>query len=257
MFFLVFHQNTRRIFIGSRGKKSPFGHVFGGSANYDGLTAYKHQPPVHLLFRLNMADPSVGISLSAMQFLPLLCAIRYGACDLGYRVLSDSNVKILYQKETKAWDDFPYEGYPEKLEEKPLTLNEAKYDPNKPEDAYVLAGVFGSAILRPKQFKRLAQFLVAENLYPDPELFFGDWDSPEEYLREAHSWPFVQGRPDDDCPDPACSNHGQCGSLRTFAVFQEEKSEVRQLWGPHCDSLQIIYQICPECSAVRVNNQCT
>ncbi len=45
--------------------------------------------------------------------------------------------------------------------------------------------------------------------------------------------------------------------MRTLAVFEEEEKRVRKLWGPHCDSLQIIYQICPKCNAIRVNNQCT
>src|SRR5262245_45899839 len=118
MFFAVFHQETRRIFIGTRGKKSRFGHSFGGAAEYDGLKRFKGQPPAHLLFRLNLSDPAVGINLPGVQWLPLLCAIRYGACDLGYRILSDSSVKILYQRETKAWDGFPYDDYPGKLAER-------------------------------------------------------------------------------------------------------------------------------------------
>lgn len=257
MFFLLFHQDTRRIFSGSRDKRSRFGHAFGGSADYDGLTAFKRQPPVHLLFRLNTDDSAVGVKLPEVQRLALLCAIRYGACNLGYRVLSDSNVKILYQKESKAWDGFPYDGFPDKLPETPLTLREAKYDPDKPKDAYALAGIFGSELLTPQQFRRLARFVVKEELYPDPDLFGGEWESPEEYLRIAHCWPFVQGRPDEDCPDRACSNHGQRGSLRTFAVFQEEKQKIRQLWGPNGESLQILFQICPKCNAIRVSNQCT
>lgn len=258
MFFVVFHQETRRVFTGMRGKKSRFGHTFGGVAEYDGLRQFKDQPPAHVLFRLNMADPAVGVNLPGVQWLPLLCGIRYGACGLGYRILSDSTIKILYQKESKAWKGFPYDDYPDKLPEKPLTLKDANYDPDKPKDAYALAGVFGSEVLTPRQFERLARYLVDEELYPDPELFGGEWESPEEYLRIAHSWPFVQGRPDEGCPGRNCPNHGQRGSLRTYAVFEElEKDVHRFLWGPNGPFLQIIYQICPKCNAVRVSNQCT
>ena len=37
--------------------------MFGGAADYTGLVTYKRQPPVHLLFRLNTADPAVGVTL--------------------------------------------------------------------------------------------------------------------------------------------------------------------------------------------------
>jgi hypothetical protein len=259
MFFVVFHQDTRRIFFGTRGKKSPFGHAFGGAADYSGLAYSEDQPPVHLLFRLNMDDPAVGVRVPGVQWLPLLCAIRYGACDLGYRVLSNDAVKILHHKETKPWDDFPYEGYPEKLPAKPLLLQPGDHDPDRPKDAYVLAGAFGSEILTPGQFARLTHFIVENELYQDPDMIGGWWESPEQYLRdpEAFSWPFVQGRPDQNCPDQTCPNHGQRGALRTIAVFEEDKSEARRLWGPHCENLQIIHQICPQCAAIRVSNQCT
>src|SRR5262245_55983128 len=109
MLLEFFHPESRRVFRGERDKKSAFGHMFGGAADYSGLAAYERQPPVHLLFRLNTADPAVGVTLPKAKWLPLLCAIRFGACDLGYRVLSDEKVKILLQSDKKAWDDFPYD----------------------------------------------------------------------------------------------------------------------------------------------------
>src|SRR5207248_3252713 len=115
VYFAIFHQDSKRVFLGKWGTKGPFGHRFGGPAEYSGLAAYKRQPPVHLLFRLNMTDPRVGVTLPGVNWLPLLCAIRYGACDLGYRVLSDDAVRILHQSETKAWKDFPSADYPAAL----------------------------------------------------------------------------------------------------------------------------------------------
>src|SRR5438132_14402046 len=100
MVLSIFHPEARHVFTGRRGKISSFGHMFGAAANYSGVAAYKRQPPVHLLFRLNTADPAVGVPLSGADWLPLLCAIRYAACDLGYRVVSDGEVKILHQTET-------------------------------------------------------------------------------------------------------------------------------------------------------------
>lgn len=61
--------------------------------------------------------------------------------------------------------------------------------------------------------------------------------------------------PAEDCPAPGCPNHGRGSSLRTLAIFQEGRPEARDLWGLNCGSLQIVYQICPICSAIRTTNQ--
>jgi hypothetical protein len=129
MALMLYHQKPRRVFRGERGKRSRFGHAFGGATDYSGLAARKRRPPVHVLFRLNTADPAVGVTLPGLQWLPLLCAIRYGACDLGYKAVSDSSVKILHQGEAKPWDDFPYDGYPERIAAEPLSLKEVDYKP--------------------------------------------------------------------------------------------------------------------------------
>src|SRR5436190_15714071 len=130
MYLALFHQQSRTVFHGKRDKKSKFGHMFGGATEYSGLIANKGQPPVHLLFRLNTEDPAVGVSLHGSKWLPLLCAIRYGACNLGYRVSSDDKVKILHQKEKIVWEGFPYDDYPDALPAKPLTILKGSYDPN-------------------------------------------------------------------------------------------------------------------------------
>jgi len=282
MFLNCYHQATRRIFHGRLGKKSPFGHAFGGAADYSGLRAKKRQPPVHLLFRLNTADPALGVTLTGAQslrsrsqaswrrrgapgkalpgaqWLPLLCAIRYGACNLGYRVVSEGKVKILYQSEVRPWDGFPYADYPEKLPTKPVAFEEGTYDPDDVEDVLACAGVFGYGALSPSQYAKLIRHVKKEGL---PRLF--GCPSAEDYL-EGNTWPFLQGPPDDECPDPACPNHGRKSSLRTFAIFwdawdhrKEVRKEMQALWGPDCESLQIIYQVCPLCAAIRTTNQTT
>jgi hypothetical protein len=249
----IYHPESRRVFRGERATVSKYGHTFGGDVRYAGLAA-GGQPPVHLLLRLNLQDPAVGLALPGTRWLPLLCAIRYGACNLGYRVISDSEVKILHQSETEAWEDFPYEGYPELLPPEPIALSEASYDPGNPRDALRYAGVFGYDALSEDQFADLARFVVDEGLF-DPEFMEGE--TPEEYLREGVGFPFVQGPPDDDCPEPTCQNHGREASLRTLAIFSEDEERVRRLWGPNGEDLQIIYQICPNCDAIRATNQCT
>jgi hypothetical protein len=157
VFFAVFHQNAKRVARGKVGGQSPFGHRFGGPADYAGLQAFPRQPPVHLLFRLNTADPLVGIRLPKTEWLPLLCAIRYGACGLGYKVISDDTVKIFHQVEKKAWRGFPRAGFPKILPAKPLHLSEVPYDPADPKEVLLYEGVFGFDALTKKQFAKLVR----------------------------------------------------------------------------------------------------
>jgi hypothetical protein len=252
MYLAFFHPETRRVFRGQRDAPSPHGHAFGGAADYSGLVLRANWPPVHLLFRINTADPAIGLSLPSAGWLPLLCAIRYGACDLGYRVVSDTEVRILDRDETGPWTGFPYDGYPERLPTRPVVLAEERYDPGRAEDALFYAGVFGYEALSREQFDRLVQRVETDGLHEGSA-----WETAEEYVREGNGLPFVQGPPANGCPDLRCANHGRKHALRTFAIFQEGEAEARWLWGPNCGSLQIIYQVCPRCSAILTTNQCT
>ena len=202
MLLEIFHQAEERVVCGERRTGSSFGHMFGGAADYVGLRTSGKQPPVHLLLRLDMSDPSVGVTMPGIRWLPLLCAIRYGACDLGYRVVSDTEVAILHRREKRAWDGFPYDGYPAKLPPEPIDIREGSYDPANPRDALSYAGVFGYDALSPGQFEELARFVVREGIF-DPEI--SECETPEEFL-EDNCWPFQQGKPEDACPNASCAN---------------------------------------------------
>ena len=159
MFLETFHEDSKRVFRGERVPISPSGHAFGGSADYLGLTAFAAAPPVHLLFRLDMNDPAVGVTLPGIRWLPLLCAIRYGACNLGYRVKSDAEVEILHQKERKAWAGFPCKRYPEKLPTEPVAFREVAFDPGNRKNALSFAGFFGCDALSPDQLEAVTRIV--------------------------------------------------------------------------------------------------
>lgn len=199
------------------------------------------------MLRLNTANPAVGITVPGAQWLPLLCAVRYGACRLGYRVTSDREVRILYQAEAKAWDDF-YGGYPERLPSSPLVLEEGVYDPSNPENALFYAGVFGYDALSPEQFAVLAHHVEKDEL---PDMF--GYETGEDYLREGNCLPNIQGPPGRRLPGP------RVPQPRPGVVLEDlcdlPRRPARGLWGPNCGSLQIIYQICPACSAIRTTDQ--
>jgi hypothetical protein len=248
MYLGLFQQRKRLIYRGIRGEDSEFGHTFGSSIGYEGLAPGGRQPSLHVLFRLNTSDPGVGIELQSAKWLPLICAIRFGACDVTYRVVSDSKIEIL-NLESKAWKGFPYPDYPKKLAPEPVSLRRYAYNADKPLDVLFYGGILGYRALTAKQFDNVIDFVKRKKL----------WDSridgsPEEYVRK-NDRPFSQGAPDSACRNPACKRHGKKGAMRTFALFQEATERLKVLWGPCCD-LQIIYQFCPTCQAIHTTNQC-
>lgn len=253
VFLALFDQPNRTIMRGTRRRKSPFAHSFGGGADYSGLTAAKASVPVHVLFRINTDDPLVPVSLGRRtNWLPLLCAIRYGACAIGYKVVSNDKVAILRQSDTQPWDGFPYADYPETLPRENVRIGDNVYDASKPKDALFYGGIFGFDHLTEEQMRKIERLVVSKQVY-DPEF---DQETPGQFIRES-CWPYVQGAPEEDCPNPNCKNHGQTSSLRTVAIFHESAKRIQKLWGPHCGNLQIIYQICSRCKAIQVTNQCT
>ena len=245
--------DVRDIADGIRALASPYGHRFGGENGYAGVRKVAAKPPVHLLFRLNTEDPAVGAVIPGMKWLPLLCAIRYGACELGYRVLADDRVEILHQSTTKEWDDFPTPGYPDELPLSAVNVVRGGYNPDEPASAWFHSAFFGLDHLSTKQRTELTQFLGTLDWL---EL---DWEGQtlDEYVEEHRGAPFIQGVPDCKCPDTKCAGRRRKGNMRVFAWFQESDELFRGLWGPNGENLQIIYMICQTCHAIVTVNQCT
>lgn len=229
-----------------------FGHRLGGGG-YAGLTPPSGGPPVHLLFRLNTADPAVGLTLPGLTHLPLLAAVRYGGCPLGYRVVSDSGVRVFWLAETEPWADYPTPDYPAELPATPIGLAADGYDPDNPAVAWFFSGFFGTAHLSPSQKHRVAELLTESGL------FAAQQDRPDQTALQAvdewEGWPFYEGPPADPCPDPACANHALPGSLRVFALYQASAGFRRTLWGPDADDIQLVYQHCPACQAILCTSQ--
>lgn len=254
MMFLLYPPNRRRVYRGVSAHTSAYGHHFGGADAYAGLTAYAGQPPVHLLFRLDLNDARLGLTLPGARWLPLLCAIRYGACDLAYRALSDTRVEIVMQAAQEAWHDYPRHSYPDALPARPLDLTAQDWDPDRPETVLPHIGVLGCEELTPSQFEALARYVDSEGLY-DPEIHT-DWENVEEFVREAAAYPFLQGKPEGRCPDPACGRYGQYRGMHTFVVFEADSEQAKSLWGD-AENLLLSYRICPECSTILACNECS
>jgi hypothetical protein len=254
MNFEIIRQKQNGVTIGLAGQKGPFGHCFGGKNEYGGLQAFRGQPSAHLLFRLNTEDDAVGVQLPKAKWLPLLCAIRYGACELAYQVLSDDSVKIISQSEKTAWPDFPFKDFPDELRARPVNLVAVEYDPNDVEIAFQYAAIFPPDQLTPKQLGKLVKYVEKNDLWLEMD---SEYDTIEGYVLHGIEMPFVQGPPKSSCPNRSCSQHAAKKPMRVFAIFQEGWDTCHKLWGPNGEDLQIIYEICPKCQTIQVSNQCT
>lgn len=248
----IFHPTLRQVAYSVQPNPPRYGHYLGGSADDLKLTPAP-AVPLHLLFRINLEDPAIGLTLSGVKWLPLLCAIRYGACDLSYRVVSDSEVSILHLEQKEALPDFPTANYPASFEKLPIELATDGYNPDDPRSAWGFSAIFGTAHLNDDQKQQIVNLIRETGEYK--EFRHSAEQTPLDFVAGNTGGPFFEFKPLDPCPDAQCSNSSVEGSLRTFALYMAGGAFHETLWGPNHADVQVIYQICPLCQAIHVSSQ--
>ena len=68
-------------------------------------------------------DPLVPVRIPRVRYLPLYYSFVYNAGAVGYQVVSDTEINILYLETTKVEPNFPYENYPAAFPETPVSLS--------------------------------------------------------------------------------------------------------------------------------------
>jgi hypothetical protein len=268
-----------------RGKTSRFAHSFGGDPAAQGIR-FVNCEPMHLIYRLNQADPVVGTIVPGIEWLPLCYHFSYASWDgqLIYRVPSENEVELIAPTEAMFDPDFPLPGFPRQFPQSPAAFSKQKYDPAVTEDSLQLAAVFGVDQLSPAKMQRAIQIAdeTCGTISDNQGGVISDW-SAEDVLRNFHRQPFFQGAPTKSCENPNCTAEiayrrpamtispgstfeevtGEKSltipardvrrpSLRVFAIHQPDDGDDR-VW-PH---VQIVFQVCECCHCIRVTNQCT
>ena len=222
----------------------PFQHTFGGTPTHRGIKPRGSSQPLHLLYTFDMKDPLVPIRMRGVRYLPLYYGFVYNAGAVGYRVVSDDEIQILYMETKRVEPDFPYENYPGEFPEVPVSLTPISYEDHK----------------------TLVYYLECEDYGLKKHLSEAD----KTFLKETH-YPFTQlggiqrmwqGVPQAPCPDKKCECHKYDFYLEVFAVVWNRPVPNVYLWDNDRstrDNLesQVIFQICPECRAIYVCNRCT
>lgn len=285
----LFNPETLRCFRETAGGDE-FDHTFGGDPTAKGIRFVNVERPLHLLYRLNLADPAVGIELPGVAWLPLCYGFGYAAHhgEMIYRVINDSEIELIAPADAEFDPDFPYENYPANFPESPLRFAAQPYDPTRAEDALSLAAIFGIDHLPEPEMQRAIQLVEKERLFDEWRTeMFSDW-SDADYIRCMYKEPFMQGAPSKSCDNPSCTAeiayraephsitipedlypgggseedrtiHMEARDVRraskqVFALHQPAADETL-LWNdPY---VQLIWQICDACGCITVLNQCT
>jgi hypothetical protein len=102
------------VFVGI-GSSDGFEHAFGGPPRHAGVTHPGCPKPWHLSFTLDLTDPKLELKIPGVRWLALYNAFQYDSSAIQYRIVSDSEVQIVYQERLYYTPDFPYERFPEQL----------------------------------------------------------------------------------------------------------------------------------------------
>ena len=219
-----------------------FRHRFGGSSAHRGVVPCGNSQPLHLLYTFDTTDPLFPVRLPNARFLPFYYCFPYNAGGVGYRVVSDEEIEILYMETTRVESDFPYENYPDTFPETPISLVPISYE----------------------EHKTLVYKLACEDYYIEDEYLS---DTDRNFLKQS-GYPFTQlggvqrmwqGVPTVTCPNIKCRN--SC-FIDVFAVIWNQPVPGVYIWDndpEFCDNIEIqtIFQICPICHSIYACNRCT
>jgi hypothetical protein len=265
MITFLFDVPAVKLFRVDVGRKSKFGHTFGGPPLHQGVNFPGFKKPAHLFFHFNLLDPKIGIQIPGAQWLPIYFPLRNDEGEFSYRILSNSTIDILsrpYRRKNLKHYRFDQD-FPPPFVQAPVHLEELVYNPRDPEDVYLFGGIFGVNMLSDteqramrKKIAKKYRKIMGEDLVNEYEEEF-----PIDSLADAIEYiggPFPQGFPDSTCPNRECENRSVRRSMHTFLYLSPEESDIplyEEIGGGDCG--QLTFEICPKCHAIRICNPCT
>lgn len=222
-----------------------FRHRFGGTPTHRGIRPRGSSQPLHLLYTFDTKDPLVPVRVRGVRHLPLYYCFPYNAGAVGYQVVSDDEIKILYMETKQVEPNFPYENYPNEFPETAVSLVPISYEEHKTLVYYLACEDYN---LRKDYLSQADKDLLKEMSYPFAQLG-----------GIQRMW---QDIPEVPCPNTKCEYHKYDCFMNVFAVVWNRPVPNVYLWDDHPDTrddleVQIIYQICRKCQSIYVCNRCT
>jgi len=264
-----------------------YSHAFGGTLESYGLRFVNVDQPFHLLYRLDLSDPTIPVELDGIQYLPLVYGFRYATNgeSFTYRVLNDIEIEVVAPEELLYDPDFPRTDYPTYFHGFPVAFERLPYDPAVAEDALALQTIFGLDGLSKSELDRAIKIGLSDGsvCYSRDDLPDPDW-TDEDILICLGRAPFGQGPPSASCKNPKCTADvayhveadeiempaefveltGQrtmkmdaydvrVDTLRVIAIHKPPEDD-KIMWG--MSGIQLVFQICDCCGCISVSNQC-
>jgi hypothetical protein len=219
-----------------------FQHRFGGTPAHRGIKPRGSSQPLHLLYTFDTKDPLVPVRVPGSRYLPLYYCFPYNAGALGYRVVSDEEIKILYMETKHVQPDFPYENYPNEFPETPVAITPISYEEHKTLVYYLTCEDYNLH----KYFSKEDRAFLKRTGYPFTQLG-----------GIQRMW---QDIPEAACPNRQCEYHKYNYFMQVFAVVWNQPVPKVYLWDDDPKSrweIQTIFQICPLCNSIYACNRCT
>lgn len=240
----IFGYEPKRISIDRIGSHDGFNHLFGGDHKEYGIRFANAEPPLHVVYWLDVTDPLVPIAIDGVTQLPLLFPFAY-ATSCGYS-FDTNNIVTFYPHHDEPrppWNAPPC--FPAMA----TSFSSQPYDPTKPSDAIAYKGIFGWQEL--DDASREIAVRIAVNTYgiaPDegPDT---DW-TLEDIVRCMYDPPFRQlARPMLFCDNPNCTSKADMNII----AIQQDSSDIEEIWGGMRG--QTIWAMCPGCKSIGVAQQ--
>ena len=240
----LFGYEPKQISLDAIGTSDRFGHSFGGTHEDYGIRFTNADPPLHVIYWLNLFDPLVPISIDGVSHLPLLFPFAY-CTSCGYSI--DSNNEITFYGHHD--DPCPPWNAPRYFHAKSTSFSLESYNPKDPLDALNYKGVFGWEELTDADRDSAVRIAVEKFRISPDEGPDGDWEL-EDIVDAMYDPPFRQlTRPILVCDTPGCKSDAE---MEIIAI-QQDCIDTEEIWGGMRG--QTIWAICPDCKSISVAQQ--
>jgi hypothetical protein len=285
----LFDHNRLTHYRSTTSASNTYDHTFGGDPKSYGLRFVNVDKPMHLMYRLDLSDPSLPIQLDGIKHLPLIYGFHYAAYDgtLIYRVLNDVEIEVLAPEELTYDPDFPYPGHPDQFPFTRVGFTRLPFDATVAEDAMSLQAIFGLDKLSDSELARAIKIGLSNKSYVcySRDNVLDPTSTDEDIVRFCGRAPFMQGAPCKSCKNPGCTaeiayhveeeeiefppefaemlggttlrmdaRDVRVDTMRVFAIYEPDADD-ELVWGD--PFIQLVFEFCDCCHCIRVTNQCT
>jgi hypothetical protein len=226
------------------GRNAEHHHYFGGECR---LPLDGPQPPteLHLLFDFDLADTRLEfLGFRGIERLPLLFPFRYDGGRLSYSVTA-KGIQVHRIEPEDVQPDWPYEGFPDVLEQRSIDLEPISYEEHK---TLVFAARYTRHDVEDRHglLSAADRSLLSQRNFPFPQI------GGIQYLPSGIGDATCHNR---RCPLPSIGAaigvpHDPHETMLRVASIGHAPFDGVELWGDYGSDVYIQYFVCPYCQSI-------